>query len=79
MAANLSGSPTQAAHDEPMFHNPVLTRTHEPARAHSSPWLVVVPLVIAVIAGIGVWIYVEGHPAPPIVNHAVAAMPTSSG
>ena len=79
MAADLSGSPPQAAHDEPKFHNPVLTRTHEPARAHSSPWLVAIPFLLAVIAGVGAWVYVETHPAPPVVNHSVAPMPTTSG
>ncbi len=79
MAANLSGSPTQAAHDEPMFHNPVLTRTREPARAHSSPWMVVIPAVLAVIAAIAAWVYVDTHPAPPVVNHAVGAMPSTPG
>jgi hypothetical protein len=62
-----------------MFHNPVLTRTHEPARAHSSPWLVVIPVVLAVVAGVGAWVYVQTHPSGPIVNHAVAAAPTSAG
>ena len=49
MAADLPGSPTQAAPDEPHYHNDVLTRTHEPGRAHSSPWMVIVPVVLALI------------------------------
>jgi hypothetical protein len=79
MAANPTGSPPQAAHDEPIFHNPVLTRTHEPARAHSSPWMVVVPIILALAVGAGVWAYVQGHPAAPVVNHAVGPEPGVSG
>ncbi|HEX3919382.1 MAG TPA: hypothetical protein VHW60_18760 [Caulobacteraceae bacterium] len=73
------GSPPQAAHDESMFHNPVLMRTREPARSHSGPWLAIAPIALAIVAGAAVWAYSQGHPEPKLVNHAVAAMPTGTG
>jgi hypothetical protein len=77
MAAIPTGSPPLAAHDEPMFHNPVLTRTKEPARVMGGPWLVVIPLAVVILAGGVFAAFVATHPAPPLVNHAVAALPTS--
>jgi hypothetical protein len=73
------GSPPQAAHDEPFYHNPVLTRSHEPSRATGGPWLVVIPLAVVLIAGAAFWVYVQGHPGGPVVNHSVAAESTTSG
>ncbi|HEY2708115.1 MAG TPA: hypothetical protein VGI95_08675 [Caulobacteraceae bacterium] len=35
----------------------------------------VVPLVVAIIAGAGFWVFVQSHPSGPLVNHAVAAAP----
>lgn len=65
-------SPSSQPGGEPTYHNSVLTRSHEPARSGSHPWLMVVPLVVVIIAGGIFWAYVSGHPASPIVNHAVA-------
>jgi len=64
-------SPSPQPDVEAAFHNSVLTRTHEPARANHT-WLMIVPLVVVVVAGAAFWVYVSGHPASPIVNHAVA-------
>ncbi len=79
MAADLSGSPTQAAPDEPHYHNDVLTRTHEPGRAHSSPWMVIVPVALALIVGAGTWAYIQTHPSAPVENHAGAPPPSANG
>jgi len=54
---------------EGALHNPVLTRSREPA--HN--WLMIVPLVVVIVAGAAFWVYASGHPSGPIVNHAVAA------
>jgi hypothetical protein len=53
------------------FHNPVLTRSHEPPRAGHHSWLMIVPLVVVIVAGAAFWVYASGHPGGPIVNHAV--------
>ncbi len=68
-----TASPSSQPNGEPGFHNPVLTRSHEPPRAGNHTWLMIVPLVVVVIAGAAFWVYVSGHPSGPIVNHAVAA------
>jgi hypothetical protein len=65
------GSPTLAASDEPQFHNSVLIRSHETSRSSNHPWMVLAPLVLALIVGAAVLAYVKSHPGPPIVNHAV--------
>ncbi len=57
-------------------HNPVLTRSHEPARANHT-WVAVIPAVIAVVAGAAIWAYVSTQKAPVIVNHAVADAPAA--
>ncbi len=56
--------------DGPVDHNSVLIRTHELARS-SHTWLLPALLGGAVVIGAAVWVWVESHPAPPIVNHAV--------
>lgn len=64
-----------ASSNEPALHNSVLTRTHEPPRSGNHSWIMVVPLVVAIIAGAGFWVFVQSHPSGPLVNHAVAAAP----
>ena len=66
-------SPPPGSDHETNFHNPVLTRSREPARSGSHPWLMIVPLVVVIVAGAAFWVYANGHPAGPVVNHAVAA------
>jgi hypothetical protein len=66
-------SPSTQPDEEPSYHNSVLTRSHEPPRSGNHSWLMIVPLVVVIIAGAAFWVYVNGHPAGPIVNHAVAA------
>jgi len=56
------------------IHNTVLIRTHEPRRG-SHGWIVPAVLGVAILAS--ALIFVAGHPAGPLVNHAVAAAPTS--
>ena len=58
----------------PEYHNPVLTRSHEPARANHT-WVAVIPAIIAVVAGVAIWAYVSTTKAPTIVTHSVAAAP----
>ena len=58
--------------DEVSYHNPVLTRSHEPPRSGNHSWLMIIPLVVVVIAGAAFWVYVNAHPSGPIINHAVA-------
>jgi hypothetical protein len=65
-------SPPSQSDGELSFHNPVLTRSHEPARSGNHSWLMIVPLVVVIVAGAAFWVYVSGHPSGPIVNHAVA-------
>ena len=36
-------------------------------------------LAATLMLGAAVWVYVEIHPAAPIVNHAVAPTPASTG
>ncbi len=61
------------ANDADGFHNPVLTRTHEPARAGNHSWIMLGALAVAIVAGVAFWAYAASHPAGPVVNHAVAA------
>jgi hypothetical protein len=68
-------NPTPGGH-EPEYHNPVLTRTHEPAR-ETHPMLYMIPLVLVILALIAFWVWQKSHPPVPIVNHAVAAAPTT--
>jgi hypothetical protein len=63
--------------DEPQAHNPVLIRTHEPKSKRG--WLMPTLLAATLMLGAAVWVYVEIHPAAPIVNHAVAPTPASTG
>jgi hypothetical protein len=70
--------PTEpAAPDAPAFHNPVLTRTHEPARSGNHSWIMLGALAVAVVAGAAFWYFDQTHPAGPLVNHAVAAVPAT--
>ena len=62
------------AHTE--YHNPVLTRSHEPARANHA-WVAIIPAIIAVVAGAAIWAYVSTQKSPTIINHAVAAAPAT--
>jgi len=62
---------------EPQAHNSVLIRTHEPRSKRA--WVTPTLLAIALLGGAAVWVYTEIHPAAPIVNHAVASAPASSG
>ncbi|HWF77667.1 MAG TPA: hypothetical protein VN694_10880 [Caulobacteraceae bacterium] len=66
-------SPSPQPDGEVSYHNSVLTRSHEPPRSGNHSWLMIIPLVVVIIAGAAFWVYVNGHPAGPIVNHAVAA------
>ena len=59
----------------PEYHNPVLTRSHEPARANHA-WVAIIPAIIAIVAGVAIWTYVSTH-GGTVVNHAVAAAPTA--
>ena len=61
------------ANDAGGLHNPVLTRTHEPARSGNHSWIMLGGLAVAIIAGAAFWAYASSHPAGPLVNHAVAA------
>jgi hypothetical protein len=65
------GSPPPTASAEPAFHNSVLIRSHETGRSSNHAWMVAVPLVLALFVGVGVLYYVQTHPGPPVVNHAV--------
>jgi len=68
-------SPPPTAHD-PEYHNPVLTRTHEPAR-ETHPWLYTIPIVLVIVALIAFWFWERSHPPVAFVNHSVAAAPTT--
>jgi hypothetical protein len=57
-------------------HNSVLIRTHEPVR-ESHSWLAPTLLGVAVVTGAIIWGVVATHPGGPVVNHSVAAAPTS--
>lgn len=65
-------SPSPQPDGEISYHNPVLTRSHEPPRSANHSWLMIVPLVVVLIAGAAFWVYASGHSSGPIVNHAVA-------
>jgi hypothetical protein len=60
----------------PEYHNPVLTRSHEPPQANHA-WVAIIPAIVAVVAGVAIWAYVGTQKTVPIVNHSVAAAPTS--
>ncbi|MBV9993683.1 MAG: hypothetical protein JO127_00590 [Caulobacteraceae bacterium] len=64
-----------SASDEPVVHNSVLIRTHEPGE--SKRWIMPAILGAFVVIGVAAWAYVESQPAPPVVNHAVGEAPTS--
>ena len=69
--------PTGArASDEPLFHNPVLMRTREPAASYTwvAPSLAGLTALIAVL----VIAYMQAHPSKPLINHAVATAPPSA-
>lgn len=61
---------------EPEYHNPVLTRTREPAR-ETHPMLYMIPVALVILALIAYLIWQRGHPATTIENHSVAAAPTT--
>jgi hypothetical protein len=65
-------SPPPQPDGELSIHNPILTRSHEPPRAGHHSWLMIVPLVVVIVAGAAFWVYANGHPSGPLVNHAVA-------
>ena len=69
--------PTDSPSAESAFHNPVLTRSHEPPRANHA-WLTIIPAVVVIAAGAAIWAYLGTHHEGPIVNHSVAAAPTTS-
>ena len=74
--ANAESPRTPSSTDGGGLHNSVLIRTHEPPRSdHSRLYAAVMGL--AVIMGIGAWAFVQTHPGPPIVSHAVAADPAT--
>jgi hypothetical protein len=58
------------------LHNSVLMRASKPVGANHS-WVAPAVLGIALVAGAVVWGVMAAHPPPPVVNHAVAAAPTS--
>ena len=70
--SNEQVSPSPQSDGEISIHNPVLTRSREPARSGNHSWLMIVPLVVVLVAGAAFWVFVSGHPTAPIVNHAVA-------
>ncbi|MGH6955760.1 MAG: hypothetical protein ACREEW_03750 [Caulobacteraceae bacterium] len=75
--SSASGS-HEAPHGEPAFHNSVLIREHEVRKGRG--WIVIAPIAVAVVAGLAALVYVRTHPAPPLVNHAVAeASPAAGG
>ena len=73
--SNPEGSASPPEHD-PEFHNPILTRTREPAR-ETHPMLYMIPVVLVIIVLIGYMVWQHGHPPTPIENHSVAAAPTT--
>ena len=77
--SNQEGAPAPepaAPEHPPEYHNPVLTRTHEP-RQETHPMLYAIPVVLVIIALIAYVVWQRSHPPVPIENHAVAAAPTS--
>jgi hypothetical protein len=60
------------------LHNSVLIRSRQPPRAAAHSWIMVGGLAVAIVAGGAFWAYAQTHPAGPLVNHAVAAAPTSA-
>ena len=71
-----SSEPAATAADAEPIHNSVLIRTHEPARASHS-WIAPTVLGVAVLTAALIWGFVATHSTGPLVNHAVAAAPTS--
>ena len=72
-----SGSGGPPAAGEGVAHNPVLMRTREPW--HKGGWVVPTLAGAVVLIGAALWGYVATHPAPPLVNHAVAGSDSPSG
>jgi len=58
------------------LHNSVLMRASKPVGANHS-WVAPAVLGVALVAGAVIWGVMAAHPPPPVVNHAVAAAPTS--
>jgi hypothetical protein len=52
-------------------------RTREPVR--KGAWIVPTLAGAVLLIGAALWGYVATHPAPPLVNHAVAASDGPSG
>jgi len=67
-----------AAEGGVQFHNPVLTRSHEPARSGSHSWLMIIPLAVVLVAGLAFWLYVSSHPAAAWVNRSVMTSPPAA-
>jgi hypothetical protein len=67
--------PPDGAGDEGV-HNSVLIRTHEPERTVHS-WAGPAVLGVAVVIGVAIWGFMATHPSGPVVNHSVAAAPTT--
>ena len=64
--------PASPSPNEPSLHNSVLMRERLPhERDHR--WVMIVPVAAAVIAAGGFWLYLQGHPPAPLVNHSVAS------
>ena len=78
MAASLEdgSEPSVPANGEGVVHNNVLIRTHKSPR-ESHAWVAPTLLGVALVAGAVIWGVVATHPSGPVVNHAVAAAPTS--
>jgi hypothetical protein len=58
------------------IHNSVLIRTHEPPR-ETHAWVAPTLVGVAVVTGAIIWGLLATHPSGPVVNHSVAAAPTS--
>lgn len=78
----MSAPPTDERVDAPdppaasgELHNSVLMRSSKPVGANHS-WIAPAVLGVAVVVGAIVWGVMAGHTGP-VVNHAVAAAPTS--
>jgi|HubBroStandDraft_1064217.scaffolds.fasta_scaffold299342_1 hypothetical protein len=67
---------TSATGDGSELHNSVLIRSSKPVGANHS-WVAPAVLGVALVVGAVVWGVVATHPPAPVVNHAVAAAPTS--
>ncbi|MFI4935961.1 MAG: hypothetical protein ACHP7N_15180, partial [Caulobacterales bacterium] len=64
MASAPALEPADARAGEPMFHNPVLSRTARRQGGGDRSWLMLVPLGLVAAIGAGVWAYDQMKPAP---------------